>query len=102
MRLTGCGMALAVLSMAASTVFAAGATIVVTHDLDAARPGAHVVVPFAQIAAVDPALRMYHVVVRDPRGRSLPLQITNYQHDHRGAQYDDLVFQYDFAAGERR
>ena len=28
---------------------------------------------------------MYHVVVRDPKGRALPPQITNYQHDHRGA-----------------
>ena len=45
---------------------------------------------------------MYHVVVRDSKGRALPSQITNYQHDHRGAQYDDLVFTYDFAAGEKR
>ena len=29
-------------------------------------------------------------------------QVTNYQHDHRGVQYDDLVFSYDFAAGEKR
>ena len=45
---------------------------------------------------------MYHVIVRDPKGRALPAQITNYQHDHRGASYDDLVFAYDFAAGEKR
>ena len=73
-----------------------------THELDAARPAEIVAVPFAQIAAIAPALRMYHVVVRDAKGRALPLQITNYQHDHRGAQYDDLVFTYDFAAGEKR
>lgn len=76
-------------------------TLTVTHELDAARPGAHVVVPFAEIAALDPSLRMYHVVVRDSKGRSLPLQITNYEHDHRGATYDDLVFQYDFAKGQK-
>ena len=58
--------------------------------------------PFAQIASVAPGLRMYHIVVRDPKGHSLPLQVTNYQHDHRGASYDDLVFAYDFAAGEKR
>jgi hypothetical protein len=81
---------------------AAGATITVTHELAAARPGATVTVPFADIDKVAPGLRMYHVVVRDARGRSLPLQVTNYQHDHRGAQYDELVFQYDFAAGEKR
>jgi hypothetical protein len=81
--------------------FAGGASITVTHRLEAARPGALVVVPFSQLAAVAPDLRMFHVVVRDSRGRSLPLQITNYEHDHRGAQYDELVFQYDFAAGEQ-
>jgi hypothetical protein len=96
------GAALVALVLCASVAGAAGATITVTHGLDAARPAAIVSVPFAQIAAVDPGLRMFHVVVRDSRGRPLPLQITNYQHDHRGAQYDDLVFSYDFAAGENR
>ncbi len=85
-----------------SAAGAAGADIVVTHGLDAARPGETVVVPFADIEKVAPGLRMFHIVVRDARGRSLPLQVTNYQHDHRGARYDDLVFQYDFAAGEKR
>ena len=78
-------------------MFAAGVTITVTHDLDAARPAAVIAVPFHDIDAIAPELRMYHVVVRDPKGRVLPTQITNYQHDHHGAQYDDLVFSYDFA-----
>jgi hypothetical protein len=94
--------ALATLCLGASSAGAAEATILVTHELDAARPAEIVAVPFAQIAAIAPAMRMYHVVVRDAKGRALPLQITNYQHDHRGAQYDDLVFSYDFAAGEKR
>ena len=93
---------LVALVVCAPVAEAAAVTITVTHGLDAARPATVVSVPFAQIAAIDPALRMFHVVVRDSRGRSLPLQITNYQHDHRGAQYDDLVFSYDFAAGEKR
>jgi hypothetical protein len=91
----------ALCALSVSAASAAGLTLTVTHDLEAARPRAHVVVPFADIAAVAPALRMYHVVVRDPKGRSLPLQITNYEHDHKGARYDDLVFQYDFAKGEK-
>ncbi len=91
-----------ILVCASATALAAGATLVATHELDAARPGEIVVVPFAEIEKVAPGQRMFHVVVRDARGRSLPLQVTNYQHDHRGAQYDDLVFQYDFAAGEKR
>jgi hypothetical protein len=88
-------------ALSASAASAAGLTLTVTHDLDAARPGAHVVVPFADIAALAPSLRMFHVVVRDPKGRALPLQITNYEHDHKGARYDDLVFQYDFAKDEK-
>ena len=87
---------------AVSCAYGAGATLTVTHGLDAARPGAVIAVPFSELAAVAPGLRMFHVVVRDARGRALPLQITNYEHDHRGASYDDLVFWYDFAAGEKR
>jgi hypothetical protein len=90
---------MAALSSAAS---AAGVTITVDNGLDAARPAAVIAVPFADLAKLAPDLRMYHVIVRDPKGRILPAQITNYQHDHRGAVYDDLVFSYDFAAGEKR
>ncbi len=93
--------AAAALTLGASATFAAGARITVTHTLDAARPHSVVAVPFADIAKIDPTLRMYHVVVRDPKGRVLPSQIMNYQHDHRGAQYDELIFAYDFAAGEK-
>jgi hypothetical protein len=92
----------AALTLAAGAANAAGVTITVTHDLDAPRPGAVIAVPFADIARLAPELRMFHVVVRDPGGRTLPSQVTNYQHDHRGASYDDLVFSYDFAAGEKR
>ncbi len=81
---------------------AAGATITVTHGLDAARPDEVIAIPFAQVAAALPGARMYHLVARDPKGRALPLQVTNYQHDHRGMQYDDLVLAYGFAAGEKR
>jgi hypothetical protein len=92
-------VAAATLSSVAS---AAGVTITVTNDLGAARPAAVIAVPFADIARLAPELRMYHVIVRDPKGRTLGSQITNYQHDHRGAVSDDLVFSYDFAAGEKR
>ncbi len=95
-------IALGALALGASVAGAADAIITVTHELDTARPAEVIAVPFARIAAVAPTLRMYHVVVRDAKGRVLPMQITNYQHDHRGMQYDDLVFAYDFAAGEKR
>ncbi len=73
----------AALTLGAGTASAAGVVITVTHDLDAARPAAVIAVPFRDIAALAPDLRMYHVIVRDPKGRALPAQITNYQHDHR-------------------
>jgi hypothetical protein len=96
------GAACCALALAASVAQAAGATLVVTHELDAARPAQIVSIPFAQISAVMPEARMYHLVVRDAAGNTLPSQITNYEHDHRGAKYDDLVFSYDFKAGEKR
>ena len=82
---------------------AAGATITVTHELDAARPAAIVAVPFARDRQrwrpTCACTTSWCAIRRAARCRS---QITNYQHDHRGAPYDDLVFPYDFAAGEKR
>jgi hypothetical protein len=92
---------LAALALTTTSTFAAGARITVTHDLDAARPQSFVSLPFTDIAKVDPALRMYHLQVRDPKGRVLPSQVMNYEHDHTGVQYDELVFSYDFKAGEK-
>src|SRR5690349_12595033 len=96
------GAASAALVLGTSVTLAAGVTVTVDNDLGAARPQSTIAVPFAEISRYDASLRMFHVVVKDPKGRVLASQITNYQHDHRGAQYDDLVFAYDFAAGEKR
>src|ERR1044072_1910168 len=102
MRGVSVAAACAVLTLGAGSAQSAGVTITVTNDLDAPRPAAVIAVPFRDIAAPAPDLRMYHVILRDPKGRTLPAQITNYHHDHRGVAYDDLVFAYDFAAGEKR
>jgi len=96
------GAAAAALLFGAGGALAAGVSITVSNPLETARPAAVIAVPFASIAKLAPDLRMYHVIVRDPKGRVLASQITNYQHDHHGATYDDLVFSYDFAAGEKR
>jgi hypothetical protein len=100
MRAAACAAVAA--SMFGAAAGAATVSITVTHPLDAARPAAVIAVPFAELAKLAPDLRMYHLIVRDPQGRALPSQVTNYQHDHKGAAYDDLVFSYDFAAGEKR
>lgn len=85
-----------------ASMAAAGATITITHELESARTAEIVSIPFADIAAAMPEARMYHLVVRDSKGKTLPSQITNYEHDHRGVKYDDLVFSYNFKAGEKR
>jgi hypothetical protein len=102
MRVPVIAAAIVAFPLTVPAALAAGATITVENDLDAPRPRSTIAVPFADIAAVDASLRMFHLVVKDAKGRVLPSQVTNYQHDHRGAQYDDLVFPYDFAAGEKR
>ena len=63
-----CAAAVA-LTLGASASAADGAASPSANDLDAARPAAVIAVPFAQIAKLAPELRMYHVVVRDPKGR---------------------------------
>jgi hypothetical protein len=103
MRKLDLAASLAVFSLVgADAALAAGVAVTVTHDLGGSRPASTIAVPFAEIAKIDPTLRMFHVVVKDPKGRVLPSQITNYQHDHKGVGYDDLVFAYDFGPGERR
>lgn len=81
--------------------FAGRAQVSVSRDTPEARPAAVIVVPFAEVLRVLPDARMYHLTVRDAKGHLIDSQITNYTHDHRGFDYDDLVFQYDFAAGEK-
>jgi hypothetical protein len=70
-------------------------------DASAARPGEVVVIPFSQVRALLPDVRMYHLAVKNPAGTSVPSQVTNFLPDDRRALYDDLVFQHDFTAGEK-
>ena len=89
------------LIVTANSAHAATATITAQRTGNAARSSEVVVVPFAKIQPILPDARMFHVRLKDSSGRELPLQVTNYEHDHHGAHYDDLVFQYDFKANER-
>jgi hypothetical protein len=80
------------------SVNAATARIVVDHDMPATRSAEVIVVPFKEVLRLLPDARMYHLRVRDAEGKLIESQITNYEHDHRGFDYDDLVFQYDLPA----
>src|SRR5512135_1100327 len=95
--------AVLVLAGTAPLLAAAGRLVVtVTHDLPAARPAESIVVPWGEVAARLPGIVLNQVIVRDASGAVVPAQVTAFHHVHRGPQrYDDLVFQHDFAAGER-
>lgn len=87
---------------AASTAQAQRAVVRVANpDASVARPGEVVVIPFAEVRKLIPDVRMYHLVVKDAQGTSIAAQATNFLPDDRRALYDDLVFQHDFAAGEK-
>ena len=81
-------------------------TVTVTHSLDIARPAETISVPWARIAQALPGALIHHLEVRDAAGRVLPYQVTNLaptlkDATGRGEAYGELLFQHDFAAGEK-
>lgn len=98
---------LASLALAASSAFAADRiTITVTNDLPLARPAETITVPWSQIAAQLPGALLQHLAVKDASGHSLPYQVTNIAPQAKdpkgiGIAYGELLFQHDFAAGEK-
>ena len=93
-----------------ATVVAASAAeqlkLTATHELAIARPSETIAVPWSDIAMALPGALLQHLVVKDSAGHSLPYQVTNIApqaKDPRGVgiAYGELVFQHDFAAGEK-
>ncbi len=85
---------------------AARLTVTVTHTLGIARPAETITVPWAGLAQALPGALLYHLEVRDAAGHVLPYQVTNLaptakDPSGRGAAYGELIFQHDFAAGEK-
>jgi len=74
-----------------------------SHSLAIARPAEMVAVPWTRVLAALPGALPQKLVVRDGAGRSLPYQVTKPDYDARGirAGFADLLFQYDFGAGEQ-
>jgi hypothetical protein len=96
------------------------ALVTVTNDSGLARRAETITVPFADIrrlldpAHADPAqywdkaganiplVRFDNLLVTDAAGHAVPSQVTNYDtKGGRNYEYNDLVFQHDFAAGEK-
>ena len=81
-------------------------TLTVTHDLDAARPSETITVPWAEINRALPGALLQRIAVKDAAGRVLPYQVTNVAPQAKdpqgaGVAYGELIFQHDFAAGEK-
>lgn len=81
-------------------------TLTVTQDLAIARPAEVVTVPWAEINRALPGAQLQHLAVKDAAGHSLPYQVTNVAPEAKdpkgvGIAYGDLLFQHDFAAGEK-
>ncbi|MDI1335332.1 MAG: DUF4861 domain-containing protein [Lacunisphaera sp.] len=91
----------------AQAAFAAGlVTVTVTHDLALARPAETITVNWAELAKALPGAQLQHLAVKDAAGRSLPYQVTNVDPEAKdpkdlGVAYGELIFQHDFAAGEK-
>ena len=95
-------VALAVLLPCVAAVAADKLTITVTNDLAGARPAETIAIPFDEVTSRLTGVLFDQVIVRDAAGAVVPAQITAYKHVHKGPpHYDDLVFQHDFAAGEK-
>jgi pectinesterase len=82
------------------------AVITVTHDLALARPAETITVPWAEINRVLPGALLQRIAVKDASGRVLPYQVTNVAPQAKdpkgeGIAYGELIFQHDFAAGEK-
>jgi hypothetical protein len=91
---------------AQAAVAADHVTVTVTHDLDAARPYETITIPWADVVRALPGALLQHIAVKDAAGRSLPYQVTNIAPEAKdplgvGVAYGELIFQHDFAAGEK-
>jgi hypothetical protein len=80
--------------------------VTATHDLDAARPSETIAVPWAEVAQALPGALLQRLAVRDAAGNLLPYQVTNIAPQAKdpkgvGVAYGELIFQHDFAAGEK-
>ena len=86
-----------------ASAFAGKATVILHNDAKIARPAETIVIPFVDVKKALPDVTFDQVVVRNRKGEIVPSQVTAMKHVHRGpAEYDDLIFQVDFAVGKAR
>jgi len=76
-------------------------TVTVSNPAGLARPAETIAVSFVEIRRRLPDMRFDHLQIKDASGAIVPAQGTNYQPEEHQDNYVDLVFQHDFAAGEK-
>lgn len=96
----------AALWAAVATATAERLVITVTHDLAIARPAETITVPWSEVARGLPGALLQRIAVKDAAGKVLPYQVTNVapqakDPEGKGIAYGELIFQHDFAAGEK-
>ena len=95
-----------ILAAAGSSHAAERLTITASHELAQARPSETIAVPWAEVNRALPGALLQKITVRDASGKALPYQVTNVlpeakDPEGKGIAYGELIFQHDFAAGER-
>jgi len=81
-------------------------TVTVSHELDAARLSETITIPWSDVNKALPGALLQRIAVKDSAGCVLPYQVTNIAPQAKdqkgeGIAYGDLIFQYDFPAGQK-
>ena len=81
-------------------------TVTVTNTGALARPAETIAIPWASVNARLPGALLQKIAVKDAAGNSLPYQVTNVNPEAKdpkgqGIAYGELIFQHNFAAGEK-
>ncbi len=81
-------------------------SVTVSHDLGIARPSETITVAWSAVNQALPGALIQKIAVKDAKGNVLPYQVTNVaplskDPQNIGVAYGELIFQYNFAAGEK-
>ncbi len=88
--------------LATGTAQALTLRVVADNALASARPSEVVTVPWAEITKNLPGALPDSLIVKDSSGNTLVYQFTNFHPEDRNGAFDDVLFQHDFAAGEKQ
>ncbi|MFC0350064.1 DUF4861 family protein [Undibacterium danionis] len=80
--------------------------VTVSHQLADARPSETITIPWSQVNQYLPHALIQRIAVKDKNGKVLPYQVTNVAPQAKdpqgvGIAYGELIFQHNFAAGEK-